>query len=189
VTLPPRVALFYVRACCLAVVRRDWWSLRAATKPLELRALLGLAHGRRMVVESGTGTGWSAAALALADPSRTVVTLDPLPRPGRERYLGLAGAARERIEVVEARSEHHAAAGGEPVDVLYLDGSHGREPNEAAFRAWRPRLAPDAVVAFHDWSNARYPGVREATAALGLDGHAIGDLYVWRAPGLADRIE
>jgi hypothetical protein len=66
------------------------------------------------------------------------------------------------------------------VELLYLDGPHRDEPNQAIFRAWEPRLAPGAVVAFHDWGNPRYPGVREAMAALGLEGIAVGQLYVWR---------
>ena len=52
-----------------------------------------------------------------------------------------------------------------------------------AFRVWRPRLAPGAVVAFHDWANPAHPGVREAIEALGLAGRGAGDLYVWRAAG------
>ena len=181
--LPPRVAWFYGRACLLALARRDWWSLRAAAKPRELRALIRATRGRRRVVEVGTGTAWTAVALALADPERTVVTLDPTVHPEREGYLAIAGAgARERIELVQARAEDAGPAADGAVDVLFLDGSHAAKGVIDAFEAWRPRLARGAVVAIHDWGNPAYPGVREATTALGLDGTSAGELYVWRVP-------
>ena len=84
VGLPPRVSLFYARARRLAARNDDQWSLRSVTKPPALRALLDLADGRRDVVEIGTGTGWTAAALALADSRRSVVTFDPVVRAERE---------------------------------------------------------------------------------------------------------
>ena len=178
ILLPPPVARFQLRAYGLALLRRDRWSLRSATKPRELRMLVRLARGRARVVEIGTGTGWTAASLALADPRRGVLTLDPIRRPGRDAYLALcAPAARSRVELAGA----DPPAAGEPIDLLFVDGSHGAASVIDAFRTWRPRLAPGAVVAFHDWANPAHPGVREAIETLGLAGRGAGDLYVWRA--------
>ena len=179
ILLPPRVARFQLRAYGRALRRRDRWSLRSATKPRELRMLLRLARGRVRVVEIGTGTAWTAASLALADPHRRVLTLDPIRRQGRDAYLALSGPARARVALAGA----DPPSAGEPVELLFVDGSHGAASVIDAFRAWRPRLAPGAVVAFHDWANPAHPGVREAIETLGLAGRGAGDLYVWRAAG------
>src|SRR3954451_9246250 len=87
--LPPAVAWFLYRALGLSLVTRDAFSLRSAAAPHQLVMLLGLARGRRRVVELGTATAWTAAAFALADPARLVVSCDPNVQPGRDRYLRL----------------------------------------------------------------------------------------------------
>jgi hypothetical protein len=181
--MPPRVSLFYVRARRLALHRGDDWSLHSSTKPPALRSLLQLARGRRHVVEIGTGTAWTAAALALADRRREVLSFDPVVRPERDWYLGLCGdSATCRIALVEHPGELGGATAGAPVDLIYIDGSHERDRTIDTFQAWLPRLAPGAIAAFHDWGNAAYPEVSEAIVALGLDGQAVGELFVWRAP-------
>ena len=181
--LPPRVALFYSRARRTAARTGDDWSLRSATPPRSLARLLRLAKGRRRVVEVGTGTAWTTAALALADRERHVLSFDPKAWPQRERYLRLAGAgATSRIELVEGGGEVGPGTRPWPVDMLFVDGSHERELTVRTFEAWRTALAPGAVVAFHDADNPDYPGVGEAIAELGLDGEVEGDVFVWRAP-------
>jgi hypothetical protein len=68
------------------------------------------------------------------------------------------------------------------VEPLFIDSSHHRDSVRTAFRAWRDALVPGAVVAFHDYDHPDYPGVREAVAELGLDGHQQDGLYIWRSP-------
>ena len=174
--LPPRVALFYSNARRLAARSGDDWSLQSATKPESLRELLRVARGHRRVVEIGTGTAWTTAALALADGQRRVTSFDPVVRPERERYLALAGSARDRIELLAVPGE---SGPREPVDMLFIDGSHERERTIETFRAWRPAVT--GVVAFHDYDNPAYPGVSEAIAELGLRGRVVRDLFVWTA--------
>ena len=180
--LPPRVARFYSRARRAAARAGDDFSLHSAVRPETLALLLRLARGRRRVAEIGTGTAWTAAALALADRDRRVLTFDPRVWPERARYLELAGAdAAERIELVEGGGEDGPGERGFEPDMLFVDGSHERELTVRAFRAWEPVLASGALVAFHDYDNPAYPGVAEAIRELGLDGEAIADLFVWRS--------
>ena len=47
--------------------------------------------------------------------------------------------------------------------------------------AWRPALAPGALVLFHDYGHPGFPGVAEAVSKLGLHGSADGGIFVWRA--------
>jgi predicted O-methyltransferase YrrM len=134
------------------------------------------------VVELGTGTAWSAIALALDAHTRQVITYDPCTRPEREGYLDWVGpSVRERIELRDEPDSRGPRA-GESVELLFIDSSHDRDSVMAAFRAWRDALVPGAIVAFHDYDHPSYPGVREAILDLGLLGRQHGGLYVWRAP-------
>lgn len=174
------MALFYFRARRAAARDGDEWSLGSATKPESLALLLELARGRRTVVEIGTGTAWTTAALALADGERRVVSYDPIVRPERERYLDLSGV-RDRIELREAGGEGGPEADDAPPDFVFVDGSHERELTIATYRAWREALAPGGAIAFHDYGNELYPGVTEAIRELGLEGRVERDVFVWSA--------
>jgi predicted O-methyltransferase YrrM len=181
--LPARVALFCWRARRHARRVGDRFSLDSAARPLELTELLTLARDRTAVVELGTGTAWSAIALALDDRARRVLSCDPCVRPDREAYLDIAGdGVRARIELREVPDSAGPKAGDAPVQLLFIDSSHAREPTVKAFHAWRNALAPGAVVVFHDHGHPDYPGVREAVLDLELSGREAGGLFIWRAP-------
>jgi predicted O-methyltransferase YrrM len=177
--LPPRIALFYVRALAVAVARRDRFTLASATRPDDLATLLKLAAGAHSVAEIGTGPGWSSIALALDDPQRRIVSFDVEPRPA-DRYARLVRqAVRDRIEFVLAEGAHGATSASE-VDFVFIDSSHRRDETIETFEAWRPRVREGGAVAFHDYDNPQYPGVAEAVADLGLDGRIEGGVFIWR---------
>jgi predicted O-methyltransferase YrrM len=178
--LPPRVALFQLRAHALALRLGDEFALSAAARPGQLAELLRLARGRRRIAELGTATGWTTASLALAAPAAHVLSADPVVQPHRERYLALAPAsARARIELVRATGAAAAAgAGDDPVDLLFIDSSHERDATIEEHRAWGPRLAPSAVVVLHDYGHPGFPGVEEAVVALGLRGRVVDGMFV-----------
>jgi predicted O-methyltransferase YrrM len=181
VRLPPRVARFYLRALRTAHALGDRWSLDVATRPRELAEVLRLARGRGLVVEVGTATAWTALAVALAEPQRRVVSFDVEVRAHRERYVRLVP------EAVRARVDLRLGPGERPpadvrdVELLFVDGAHDEASNVAVFEAWRPRLAPGALVLFHDFGDPAYPGVAAAVERLGLQGDARGRLFAWRA--------
>jgi predicted O-methyltransferase YrrM len=181
-SLPWRVALFYLRARRHARSSGDRFSLASAARPGELAELLELAAGRQNVVELGTGTAWSAIALALGHSARRVISYDPSVRAERDAYLSLAGPqARERIQL-RAEPDTRGPHIGDPApELLFIDSEHERQPVLDAFAAWRDALAPGAVVAFHDYGHPQYPGVREAVLELGLNGTERGGVFAWRA--------
>ncbi|MDQ3630304.1 MAG: class I SAM-dependent methyltransferase [Actinomycetota bacterium] len=180
--LPPAIALFYVRARRVAARTEDAFSLLSAARPYELRQLLDLADGHDTAVELGTGTAWTAIALALADPGRRVVSYDPIVRPERERYLALVRpGVRERIDLVAAPGEAASPAPGS-AGFVFVDSAHDCASTVATFGVWRPALRAGGVMAFHDFDHPDWPGVREATEALGLQGDIVGGLFVWRPP-------
>jgi predicted O-methyltransferase YrrM len=181
--LPPRVAWFYFRARRAAARDGDEWTLTSATKPESLALLLKLARGRRAVVEIGTGTAWTTAALALDDPNRQIASYDPVVRPERDRYLALAGPdAAGRIELIDTGGEAGPPPEGPAPDFVFIDGSHEKELTIQTFEAWRGALAPGGAIAFHDYGNELYPGVTAAIEELGISGEVERDVFVWRLP-------
>jgi hypothetical protein len=181
--LPPDVRRFYRRAHARAREDGDRFSLDSVSRPGHLATLLELARGRRTVVELGTGTAWATAALVVDDPQRRVLSFDPIVRSERERYLALLEESqRARIELV-AEPGGDGASRAQGVELLFVDSSHERRPTVAEFEAWRPRLAPRAVVVFDDYGHPDWPGVAEAVADLGIEGDVRGGLFVWRATG------
>jgi predicted O-methyltransferase YrrM len=184
--LPPRVAVFQARARRLAWRTGDLFSITSVTRPADLRALLAMAGGRQRVVELGTATGWTAISLALADPARTVTSLDVVSREAPFRYLQLVDdSVQSRIEL-GIRDGGQGPTDATPVELLYIDSSHERDATIAEVNAWRPVLAPGATVAFDDYANPDYPGVREAIAELGLTGEPRGSMFVHTVPGPTD---
>lgn len=176
--LPPRVAWFVWRGRRLAARTDDHFSLVSATRPDDLAVLLRLAHNRERIVELGTGTGWTAIALTLADPERTVITYDPIYRAEREAYLALAGASVRSRLIFRDEPGVNGPPDTSPVDMLYIDSSHARQDTIDEFTAWQPVLRPGAIVAFDDFTHPEYPGVREAVRELGLDGAEHGTLFI-----------
>jgi predicted O-methyltransferase YrrM len=180
--LPPRVAVFQARARRLAWRTGDLFSITSVTRPADLRALLKLARGHHRVVELGTATGWTAISLALADPARTVNSIDVVSREEPRRYLELVdGAVRSRV-TLEIRDGAEGPTDARPVDLLYIDSSHECAATVAEVLAWRPVLAPGSTVAFDDYSNPDYPGVGEAIVELGLAGEPRGSMFVHTVP-------
>ena len=128
-------------------------------------------------MEIGTSAGWAAVGLALDDRRREVFTYDSHPHPLISEYLKLVGGqTRKRTTFVEKNGE---AGGVRSVDFLFIDSSHERVETVNTFKVWRSLLAPNAVVAFHDYANPSYPGVSEAIEEMGLQGHSDGDIFVW----------
>jgi len=58
--------------------REDGWATLSTQRATGVSDLLALVKGRNNVVELGTASGWTSAALALADDERTVTTFDRL---------------------------------------------------------------------------------------------------------------
>lgn len=177
--LPPRVALYILRARLLAARRDEDWARFSSLPPPSLARLLGLARGAGHVVELGTAMGWTTGALALG--GSRVTSYDPMRYAGRAEYLGLLGrAARARIRLVAAAGSA-GGTGAAAVDLLFVDSSHERAETVAEFAAWRPAIRPGGIVAFHDYGNPDFPGVAAAIDEdLGLAGEQVGDMFVWR---------
>jgi predicted O-methyltransferase YrrM len=92
--LPMPVARFWFRARRVAARTGDEFSPISVTRPAELRRILRLAGHGGHVVELGTGTGWTAIALALAGGEEG-------PRPGAPPAgLVFVDSSHERAETL-----------------------------------------------------------------------------------------
>lgn len=182
--LPPAVAAFYLRALALGRRSGDTVSLAIAARPRELSELLGAARGAPTVAEVGTGTGWTAIALALAQGSRQVHSFDVSEHEQRARYLQLVPEeVRARLHLATRDGREGPPPDLPALDFLFIDSSHELEETVTTFRLWSERLRPGATVAFHDYDDHHYPGVTEAVAWLGLQGEERAGMYLWRKPG------
>ena len=175
--IPLRAVVFFDRAIRRA--ESDPRGRYVMTKHDDYAYLLRLAQGRTRCVELGTGIGTTALGLALADAEREVWTYDPFPRD-LSRYTRLVPErVSRRVHFVPERGDSASSPPGD-VDFLFIDSSHARNEVVSEFRAWLPHLTPDAVVAFHDYSDV-WPGVKQAIDEdLSLEGDVYADVFVWR---------
>jgi len=154
-----------------------WLSRAEIELLLDLAARVPAAHA---IVEIGNYRGRSTVALALGarrGGGAQVYSIDPHvefigPRGGRfgredqaHLYANLARlGVGAQVSVIGLDSRSVAAAWtGQDVGLLFVDGDHRYESVSADIRAWRPYLAPGALVAFDDCD---YPDVVRLVRAL-----------------------
>lgn len=95
--------------------------------------------------------------------------------PEWERNMMRLGLIPDPVQVLRGDLAGFGDVPLPPVGLLFIDCDHGKEETLRAYRAWAPRLAPGAVVAFHDMV---WPGVLAAIAHLGLDPLVEGNLGI-----------
>jgi cephalosporin hydroxylase len=154
--LPPE------RLAAIAIEERE-----AVQKPTELTGLLTLVAELepRRVIEIGTyhgGTLW--AFCQLATPDAVLVSID---LPGGEFGGGYDGEIERRFHnfcrhdqrvvtlPLDSRDPDtveraKAALGGDPADLLFIDGDHNYEGVKADFEMYSPLVRPGGMIVFHD---------------------------------------
>ena len=144
----------------------------------EAWALYVAARGRKRIVEIGSYKGRSTIAIgsALADRGNgTLVSIDPHRPTGKASYarehgdldtraefegnVARAGVAAYVTPMHATSLEARAAYDMQPIDMLFVDGSHDYEDVLADIDAWTPLLSAGAVAAFNDPYG---PGVNRA---------------------------
>ena len=102
--------------------------------------------------------------------------LSTLPSPAYADFaaqLDKAGVS-EGVQVIRSLTTLAAELyDGPQVGLLYIDGDHSRQAVHADFRAWRPHLAPDAVIVFDDFGVTKNPGVSLAVGDLEASGELV----------------
>lgn len=184
---------------CWKVARRinGWLTVREGRLLFDTARALpasGSTHGR--IVEIGSFFGRSTVCLArgsrLGSTAR-IIAIDPhIGSPKHETQMGCtdtwphflanldAAGVRDLVTPIQKTSLDASADVGDPIDFLFIDGSHDEGDVEADFATWFPRLEVGAAVAFHDsWHMA---GVRRVSSRLLRSSHELAD------PRLVDTI-
>jgi predicted O-methyltransferase YrrM len=139
----------------------------------EAALLRRLAAGSSRAVEIGVYEGSSAVVLADAmGPGATLHLVDPYVetalRPGwrgveratRRAVTRAAGTDGPRVRWHVCTSEEAARGwGGEPVDLVFVDGDHGPAAVRLDWDLWHPFVAAGGTVVFHDAREGK-PGGR-----------------------------
>jgi hypothetical protein len=149
------------------------WTCCAPSQEPTFRALLERLNPTH-VLEIGTHQGVSAGLLA--EYAESVVTVDVLPNPVREKVwgaLGVRGRIVEHVHKSQAERDDAICAGAAAADLAFVDGSHLRRDVEYDFG-----LVVGAGcrrVILHDyWANAEdWPDVREFVDGLSEDKYAV----------------
>ena len=109
-----------------------------------------MSHDRREVPEGMAG-GFTSLELLVVLGILALATIIVMPLGGqRHSSMSLRSAAFELA--AHLRATRAAAIRNNVEKALTID----------TFRAWSGRLAPEGVIAFHDYGNELYPGVTEA---------------------------
>jgi hypothetical protein len=76
----------------------------------------------------------------------------------------------------------------EPIELLFVDGSHEEEDVRHDFETWVPKVVDGGIVAFHD--TTWHPGVRKVVAEKIYASHAFRDVrFVIGSTTIASKIE
>jgi predicted O-methyltransferase YrrM len=138
----------------------------------EILALMRLVEEAKpaRILEIGTHLGGTLFLFCRAAPAHAhLISLD-VPLAGVPEGLGYVGYHEsrrllyrafakpgQRITLLTGNSQEPStvalverAVGGEPLDLLFVDGSHRYEHVSRDFALWSPLVRPGGLVAFHD---------------------------------------
>jgi len=124
----------------------------------EIDYLKSLAWGLRenpVVVQIGAATGVFTVALLEERPGATLFSIDIEPCPEEFENVRKAGLDATRVIRLLGRSEEIGCHFPYQCDLLFVDGDHFGAAKD--FRAWRDKVRPGGVVAFHDYMEACPP--------------------------------
>lgn len=167
---------------------RDWqavWGkarhIASTVTEAEARMLYALARATRgdpsLVVELGTWMGRSAVVLAMG--AQRLIAIDrwaPYTDWNKQRLapgisqcrgnLERAGVAH-LVRLVQSDTSEAASMYEQDVGLLFIDGDHTHAGVRRDWEAWRDKLIPGAVVAWHDYTlDNPNVGVRELVDEL-----------------------
>ncbi len=141
--------------------------------------LARLARGKR-VVEVGSYFGLSTVSMART--AAHVVSIDTHDGRGTAspQNTGAAFAANlarygvaDRVSVLIGTVETEVLDSFAPFNLAFIDGGHDRESVEADIRGVLPHMAPDGLIAFHDYASGVDPDVTAVVDELVASGGEI----------------
>ena len=130
------------------------------------------------VVEIGTGRGTSLLrilyGLSLHEDAR-VWTIDLLEQEEVREVMEAAQIPNWRYDMLVGDSvEIGESPNWEPLDLVFVDGSHSYEGVKADVAAWVPHLKEDGVLVFHDYRNRKHRVTKAVDEAMAEGWHQAG---------------
>jgi hypothetical protein len=139
--------------------------------PKESIVEIGSYKGRSTIVLGGAAKGSGVSVFAI-DPHEGQIPGKPVP-PTWDIFLenvrgpGLLSPDGPVVPI-RSRSGVHADLG--PLSLLFIDGAHDRVSVLHDWINYAPTVAPGRFVAFHDYWNPDFPGVKAVVEGLIADG-------------------
>jgi predicted O-methyltransferase YrrM len=121
------------------------------------------------VVEVGTGSGASLVRILLGLSHHADVmvwSIDLLDCKSAEEYVQKCQIPNWRYKLIVEDSVEVGTNWTEPLDMIYLDGSHAHEGVLADVAAWSPHLKDDGVVVFHDYGSRKHKVTRAVNESM-----------------------
>lgn len=136
----------------------------------EGEALYELARGctgQGVIVEIGSWKGKSTICLGLGSRAGNgvrIFAVDPHAdyRHGEFRANVERAGIADLVTPVKGLSQEVVGGFDEPIELLFVDGSHEEDDVRADFEQWVPKVVEGGTVAFHD--TTWHPGVRRVVA-------------------------
>jgi MMP 1-O-methyltransferase len=135
--------------------------------------------GKGVIVEIGSWKGKSTICLGLgsrAGEGIQIFAVDPHAdyRHGEfKQNIERAGIA-DLVTPVKGLSQDVVGDFAEPIELLFVDGSHEEEDVRHDFDTWVPKVVEGGTVAFHD--TTWHPGVRKVVAEKIFGSHQFRDV-------------
>jgi predicted O-methyltransferase YrrM len=122
------------------------------------------------IVEIGTAEGGTALLMHRAAAQRGVriYTVDIAPSPRAREHLRDTGVAMLAQPSAEAARCWRQIA-GQPIDMLFIDGSHQLADVVSDFTLWAPHLRPGGLVVFHDYDPIERGGIVHLAVRIAVD--------------------
>jgi predicted O-methyltransferase YrrM len=153
------------------------WHLGISLHEVNFLDSLATISPARSVLVIGNSYGWSAVALALANPDAKVTAIDPALSPDTLEGLKITNAIAKAAELalvavrgaapqdVASLVPEHLPA---PPDLILIDALHNNEHVVIDFEAARKVASPDAVFLFHDVHDFNLYAAMDHVRATGL---------------------
>jgi predicted O-methyltransferase YrrM len=140
-----------------------------------LYKLAGKCTGDGVIVEIGSWLGKSTVWIGAASKTgqkRPVFAIDPHITTVEHKWTGVTDSfaqfeenirnagLEDIVKPIVKTSEEAAQSFNEPIEFLFIDGSHKYELAKLDCELWLPKVVPGGMVAMHDTTT--YPGPNQA---------------------------
>jgi len=135
-----------------------------------LHRLVGMLPENPTIVNIGACFGTSALAMLEARPDAFVFSVDINVCPKEPEHISKSGLEVGHIVRVLGPSQDAGVYWPHKVDMVFVDGAHGYPEVVRDIRAWRDKVRPGGILAFHDYGKPICPDVKPAVDAE-MNGH------------------